>query len=159
MERQGGALTAQNRAEGGSVFHLLVPADQSEAPSLHDMGNATAGTMRILLVEDDLSVGAGLEELLKSQGHQTTWVRASADASAAARLMRPHVAIIDVNLPDGSGIDLIPILRTEHEDLPVVLSTGHVELDLSCSKRRTLSLMKPYEFGELLAAIGNVTAA
>jgi FixJ family two-component response regulator len=64
-----------------------------------------------------------------------------------------------VNLPDGNGVDLIPILRANHEDLPVVLSTGHVELDLSNEKKRIISLMKPYELGDLLVAIENVTAA
>jgi FixJ family two-component response regulator len=64
-----------------------------------------------------------------------------------------------VNLPDGNGCDLVPLLRAEHKDLPVVLSTGHVELTLFSEKKRVLSLMKPYAIGDLLAAIGNVTAA
>jgi FixJ family two-component response regulator len=67
------------------------------------------------------------------------------------------VAIIDVNLPDGSGIDLVPVLRAEHGELPIVLSTGHVELRVREGKR-ILSLMKPYELSDLLTAIGSVTA-
>lgn len=158
MERQGGALTAENRPEGGSAFHLLVPAAAASSPSMQPLTRATPGVKRILLVEDDLSVGHGLEALLNMEGYETTWVRTAGDACAAARRTRPQVAIIDVNLPDGSGIDLVPLLRAEHEGLPVVLSTGHVELTFSSGMKRTLSLMKPYELGDLLAAIGNVTA-
>ena len=123
------------------------------------LASASPAVKRILLVEDDESVGAGLEALLNLEGFETTWVRASADACDAARRVQPQVAIIDVNLPDGSGLDLVPLLRAEHEDLPVVLSTGHVELSLSSENDRLLSLMKPYEFGDLLGAIGSVTAS
>jgi CheY-like chemotaxis protein len=158
MEGQGGTLTAENRPEGGSVFHLLVPGAETSSPQLQPLNIATPGVLRVLLVEDDESVGTGLRMLLDAQGYETTWVRMASDAGAAARETRPHVAIIDVNLPDGSGVDLIPVLRSEHESLPVVLSTGHVELDRSTEDARTLSLMKPYELRDLLAAIGNVTA-
>jgi PAS domain S-box-containing protein len=159
MERQGGSLVAENRDQGGSAFHLLVPAAQTSSPSDQPMARATARVKRILLVEDDLSVGAGLEELLRSEGYETTWVQAAAGACEAARRMHPQVAIIDVNLPDGNGVDLIALLRAEQEDLPIVLSTGHVELGLSNQKKRILSLMKPYDLEDLLVAIGNVTAA
>jgi nitrogen-specific signal transduction histidine kinase len=159
MEGQGGALTAENRAEGGAAFHLLVPAAVTTAPVAESLPGARAGVKRVLLVEDDLSVGTGLEALLQSEGYETTWVRASADACEAARRTRPEVAIIDVNLPDGSGVDLVPLLRIQHKDLPVVLSTGHVEPHLSEEKTRILSLMKPYELDDLLHAIENVTAA
>ena len=158
MEGQGGTVLAGNRPEGGASFDLLVPVTDAPSPAAQPRPSTTTGPMRVLLVEDDLSVGAGLEELLKSEGYETTWVKASADACAAARATRPHVAIIDVNLPDGNGVDLIPVLREEHEELPVVLSTGHVELDLSGGRKRVLSLMKPYELGDLLIAIGTVTA-
>jgi PAS domain S-box-containing protein len=159
MEGQGGTLAAENQPDGGAAFHLLVPVTEAVSPTVQPVAGAAPGPMRVLLVEDDLSVGAGLEELLKAEGYETSWVRAAGDACDAARVMRPHVAIIDVNLPDGNGVDLIPILRAEHEELPVVLSTGHVELDLSGEKKRVLSLMKPYELDDLLTAIGTVTAA
>lgn len=160
MERQGGALAAENHPEGGSAFHLLIPAAEAPTQSLQPAAAGDAPTVkRILLVEDDLSVGTGLEELLRSEGYETMWVRAAGDACEAARQIRPQVAIIDVNLPDGNGVDLVPLLRAEHEDLPVVLSTGHVELNLANDGKRIFSLMKPYELSDLLLAIGNVTAA
>lgn len=158
MEGQGGALTAENRPEGGSAFHLLVPVAEGSAPSMEALACAATGAKRILLVEDDLSVGMGLEELLNLEGYQTTWVRLAADACDAARRVQPEVAIIDVNLPDGNGVELVSRLRQENQDLPVVLSTGHVELKLADEKRRIVSLMKPYEIADLLTAIGNVTA-
>lgn len=158
MVGQGGALTVENRPEGGSVFHALVPVAAASSPSMPPLACATSGVKRILLVEDDLSVGRGLELLLSSEGYEMTWVRVAADACEAARRTRPQVAIIDVNLPDGNGVDLVPLLRAEHADLPVVLSTGHVELELAGEEQRILSLMKPYELGDLLSAIGSVTA-
>ena len=126
--------------------------------STQPLPGTTPGITRILLVEDDPSVGTGLEELLNSEGYEATWVKAAGDACAAARRTRPEVAIIDVNLPDGNGVDLIPLLRAEHNDLPIVFSTGHVELNLSNEKNRVVALMKPYEIGDLLLAIGKVTA-
>ncbi|HEV2722743.1 MAG TPA: PAS domain S-box protein [Thermoanaerobaculia bacterium] len=156
MEGQGGSLTAENRAEGGCAFHLLVPPAKVMTPPIESLVRGRTGAKRVLLVEDDASVGIGLEALLQSEGYETIWVRAGAEACEAARQMRPEVAIIDINLPDGSGVDLVPLLRAEHENLPVVLSTGHVEANLSGEK--LLSLMKPYEISDLLAAIGNVTS-
>ncbi len=157
MEGQGGTLTAENRPDGGSAFHLLVPAAEALSPSLQPHAGATPGVKRILLVEDDLSVGAGLEQLLNLEGYDTTWVQTVAEACVAARRIRPHVAIIDVNLPDGNGVDLVPMLRAEQYDLPVVISTGHLELNSANEMLRTLSLMKPYELDDLLVAIGSVT--
>ena len=159
MEGQNGSLTAENRPEGGAAFHLQLQAAEAPAVSEQAAACVTPGVKHILIVEDDYSVGAGLEAVLQLEGFETTWVRAAREACDAARRTQPQVAIIDVNLPDGNGVDLIPILRAEHQELPIVLSTGHVELDMATGKNRIVSLMKPYEMGELLAAIGHVTAA
>jgi PAS domain S-box-containing protein len=158
MERQSGTVTVENRPEGGSVFHLQVPAAHAASPLRRQQARSNSGITRVLLVEDDLTVGRGLKDLLHSEGYDATWVRVAGDACAVARLTRPQVAIIDLNLPDGNGADLVPLLRAEHSDLPIVLSTGHVELNLSKEKSRICSLMKPYELTDLLHAIGMVTA-
>jgi CheY-like chemotaxis protein len=158
MERQGGALTAENRSEGGAAFHSFVPAARVPSISNEPFALATPGVKRILLIEDDPSVGEGLTELLAAEGYETTWVLSMGEACDAARRTHPQVAIIDLNLPDGNGADLVPLLRLEHEDLPIVLSSGHVELNLTDEKNHILSLMKPYELRELLMAIESVTA-
>jgi len=158
IEGHCGMLTAENLPQGGSAFHLLVPAAEAPAMSTQPLACATPGVTRILLIEDDLSVGTGLEELLNSEGYEATWVKTAGDACDAARRTRPHVAIIDVNLPDGNGVDLLPLLRAQNSELPIVFSTGHVELNLSNESNRVVSLMKPYEIGDLLQAIGAVTA-
>jgi PAS domain S-box-containing protein len=158
IEGHGGMLTAENLPEGGSAFHLLVPSAEAPPVSTTPLAWGTPGVTRVLLVEDDLSVGRGLEELLNSEGYEATWVKAMGDACEAARRTRPQVVIIDVNLPDGNGVDLIPLLRAEDADLPIVFSTGHVELNLSNEKNRVVALMKPYELSDLILAIGAVTA-
>jgi len=157
MEGQNGTLTAMNHPDGGAEFELTLPTADAPKTATEPASYATPSVKRILLVEDDASVGAGLEALLQLEGYETTWVRAGAEACEAARLMKPQVAIIDVNLPDISGVDLVPMLRVQNHDLPVVLSTGHVELNVSNQNERILSLMKPYELHHLLSAIGEVT--
>jgi CheY-like chemotaxis protein len=160
MERQGGSLTAENRRTGGSAFHVFVPVVYEETLAVQPaVARANPAVRRILLVEDDISAGTGLEALLQAEGAETTWVQIAGDACEAARRVQPQVAIIDMNLPDGNGADLVPLLRAGQEHLPVVLSTGHVEIGHSDEGAGIVSLMKPYELSVLLDAIAKVTAA
>ncbi|HET8775939.1 MAG TPA: PAS domain S-box protein [Thermoanaerobaculia bacterium] len=159
MERQGGSLAAENRRTGGSAFHVFIPVVYEEAePAKPAAPRANPAVRRILLVEDDVSAGTGLEELLRAEGYETTWVKLAGDACEAARRVQPQVAIIDMNLPDGNGADLVSLLRAGQEHLPVVLSTGHVEIGHADEEDGIVSLMKPYELGVLLDAISRVTA-
>jgi DNA-binding response OmpR family regulator len=68
--------------------------------------------MRILLIEDDAMVGRALKAGLAQDGHAADWVRTAGDAHSAwiapSQQMVPYDAVIvDLGLPDGSGIDLI----------------------------------------------------
>ena len=66
---------------------------------------------RVLLVEDDRSLGKTLAERLVIEGLEVEWVETYAAAAAAARDQRWDLAIVDVMLPDGSGFDLAPEIR------------------------------------------------
>lgn len=157
IEAIGGSLRLMP-AQHGTRFEILLA--EGEAPLQQEAypGRGAVEARRVLLVEDDEHVGEGLRDLLMYEGFETTWVRDIASAIEQARTSRPDVAIIDVNLSDGSGVQLIPILRETWQSLPVVLSTGHVEFNLDERDEHTIALLKPYEVGDLLGAISAVSS-
>lgn len=61
--------------------------------------------------------------------------------------------IVDLNLPDMSGMDVCKAIRAEWPDLPIVIATGHVDLSVGHDQVHTVSLMKPYSLDDLLEAI------
>ncbi|MGE0863788.1 MAG: response regulator transcription factor [Vicinamibacterales bacterium] len=66
---------------------------------------------RVLLVEDDRSLGQTLAERLNREGLDVKWVETLAAGRAAAAGGGWDLAIVDVMLPDGSGFDLAPAIR------------------------------------------------
>jgi DNA-binding NarL/FixJ family response regulator len=84
--------------------------------------------LQVVVVEDHPSMRSGLELLLAKQGFR---VIGSAGSAAEGRAMidarRPDVAVIDIELGDGSGTDLTRAVATGDPPIPVVLYTGHVE--------------------------------
>ncbi len=70
----------------------------------------------ILIVEDEENLGITLSEYLEGIGHSTQWAK---DAKSARELFgnfRPHVILMDIGLPDGSGLQLAREFRKERKD-------------------------------------------
>src|SRR5689334_20091462 len=61
---------------------------------------------RILLVEDDKSLGATLRERLSKEGYEVIWTETKKDSLAAHRQNPFDLYIFDVGLPDGTGFEL-----------------------------------------------------
>lgn len=78
---------------------------------------------RVLLVEDDHSLGKTLEERLIKEGLDVTWVDTLASGRAAAAAGAWDLAIVDVMLPDGSGFDLAPQIR-QRSLTPIMFMTA-----------------------------------
>lgn len=81
--------------------------------------------IRVLLVDDHRMVLEGLRVLLEPLPHVAVVGSAAtaADARLLARQTRPHVVLLDLNLPDGSGIDVCQQLLAEQPALRVVALT------------------------------------
>ncbi len=85
---------------------------------------------RILIVEDDRALGEGLCLALKSPEAEPLLCRTLAAARAAMEAGEPDLLVLDVNLPDGSGLDFLRQLRRSSA-LPVILLTANdMETDI-----------------------------
>ncbi|MBC9208108.1 response regulator [Roseomonas aerophila] len=80
--------------------------------------------MRVLLVEDDAMLLDGLRLGLKMHGFQVEAVSLMGDAEAATRASRFDAMVLDIMLPDGSGLDLLRQLRARGDATPVLLLTA-----------------------------------
>lgn len=80
----------------------------------------------ILLIDDDRELCELLTAWLIQEGYQ---IRASHDGTSAraALAQLPDAVVLDVMLPDGSGLELLKQLRHEHADLPVLMLSARGE--------------------------------
>lgn len=112
--------------------------------------------MRILVVEDEPEMASVIRQALEAQGLLADCVASMAEAETALRQRVHDLMLLDRQLPDGDGINLIPLARSILPDLPVILLTGmggvaeRVQgLDLGADDY----LAKPFAVEELSARI------
>ena len=92
----------------------------------------TAAQVRILVAEDDDNARTILVDLLSSLGHAVVAeVSGGGDAVTQARALRPDAVLLDVHMPDVSGVDAAREIAAELPGTAVVLFTGDPALSLS----------------------------
>ena len=110
----------------------------------------------VFIVDDDVSVRESLELLVMSAGFQPALC-----ASAQEFLNQPKAAgasclVLDVGLPDLSGLDLQRHLALQGDDMPIIFITGHGDVPTTVRAMKAGAvefLTKPFDDGVLLAAI------
>lgn len=116
---------------------------------------------RVLLVEDDDAVAAGIGDLLVAEGIDVAHVRSAREVEPAIERFQPHVVLLDVRLPDGSGADVFAALRARWNLLPVIFSSGHVDRLAEVGAQdasRVALLRKPYDSETLFRTIDQLLA-
>ena len=117
---------------------------------------------KLVIVDDHEALREGLVALLR--GHGLEVVGAAGNVAAGIDLVvhsDPDVAVIDIRLPDGSGIDLTRDLLARRPDLGVVLYTGDADADLLYSGLDSGArgyALKAGSMQELVAAIERIAA-
>ena len=116
---------------------------------------------RALIVDDDLGFLAGLAELVKREGFAVASASTLQQAREEVAEDPPDILLVDLHLPDGSGLDLLegfdPGAAPE-----VVLITGSASVETAVEAlRRGVAdyLTKPVDFARVKMALGNVTRA
>jgi CheY-like chemotaxis protein len=158
-EAQGGRLTAASAGQGqGSAFTLELPtvARPAAAPSqgTGEPQPPPSRGLRILLVEDNRDSLRYLALVLRARGHEVTPVARLAQALEAADGGEFSLLISDIELPDGSGLELMRRLRGR--GLPGVALSGYgTEEDVRASLDAGFAehLTKPVDVARLEAAI------
>jgi two-component system response regulator AtoC len=113
-----------------------------------------------LAVDDDPNFLSALAELIEGQGFTTNIALNLRDARVQVSHRSPDVALIDLYLPDGSGIDLLKDLESGAAT-EVVLMTGHADVESAVQALRLGAsdyLTKPLDIGRLKDILANVAS-
>jgi DNA-binding NtrC family response regulator len=86
---------------------------------------------RILVVDDEVSVTGAMEMILSERGYSVGTARSVAEALARLKGRPFDLAFLDLQLPDGTGIDLLTQVKADVPDIEVVLMTAHGSLDIT----------------------------
>lgn len=113
--------------------------------------------MKILLVEDDLSLINGLSFAIKKQGYELDVVRTSSEAEIF-RTISYDLVILDVSLPDGSGFELCKKIR-ETSDVPIIFLTAadeETDIIMGLDMGGDDYITKPFKLSVLLSRINAI---
>lgn len=121
----------------------------------------TAAVVTTLIVDDEEAIRNTLQRFLSSQGHETLMAASGAEALAALARRKLSCVLLDVGLPDASGVDLVPrILEQEpHVAILILTAVNDAHAAALCMQRGAMDyLVKPVDLPDLERAIGRALA-
>ena len=160
-----GLIFAENSAGRGAALHVFLPLTSRLADSETDVtgslrfGHGHDRVIDVLLIEADPQVREGISAILELEGMAVRSARTGAEGLEELASRRPDAVILDVGLPDMSGVELFQIIEQRYPGLSIVFSSGHQDLAALEALRRpgVDFLRKPYELEVLLLALARVS--
>ncbi len=134
------------------VRSVLTAARQEPAPA-----RGLAG-LRVLICEDEALIRLNTADMLEAAGATVTEAGAGAQALASVNEEPPDVLVIDVGLPDMTGVELAQRIREALPEVPVVFATGHVDVPGIEGMGRVQVIRKPFDEGDLRRSIERLVA-
>ena len=111
---------------------------------------------RVLLVDDDPGVSEVIGLLLEREGYAVESAATLKEALTRVDTRPPDVVVTDLKLPDGTGLDVIAVLRGRHPGLPIVMITSYSSMESAIAALRAGAndyVIKPFDNDEFLRAI------
>ncbi|WBQ09489.1 response regulator transcription factor [Hyphomonadaceae bacterium ML37] len=112
--------------------------------------------MRVLLIEDDRATAQGIELMLKSEGFNVYVTDLGEEGVDLGKLFDYDIILLDLNLPDMPGFDVLKTLRRAKVDTPILILSGNADIE---NKVRGLGsgaddyMTKPFHKEEMIARI------
>jgi two-component system nitrogen regulation response regulator NtrX len=118
----------------------------------------------ILIVDDEADIRELISGILQDEGYETRMARNSDATLAALADRRPSLIILDIWLQESKldGLDLLSVIRERHPEMPVVIISGHgnIETAVSAIKRGAYDYIeKPFNADRLILVVGRALEA
>jgi FixJ family two-component response regulator len=131
----------------------MIPARAVESAS---KSSSTQATPVVFVVDDDVSVRESLEAMIRFAGLRVETFGCAEEFLGRTRTMVPNCLVLDVSLPDLSGLDLQNLIASERTDMPIIFITGYGDVPMTVRAMKAGAaefLTKPFDDQVLLDAI------
>lgn len=112
--------------------------------------------MRVLVIEDDATLGHALREFLADQGYAVDWLNEGESVEGAVSAQTYDLLLLDLNLPGLSGLEILKRLRAAGHSVPVMILTARDGLEdrvAGLDAGADDYVTKPFELAELAARV------
>jgi PAS domain S-box-containing protein len=158
-----GTMEIESEPGRGTKIHLRFPVWTgfvSQHATAVNPPERFANALTVLVVDDDAQVQDAMREILHVLGHRPSSALSGKEALAQMEGgLDPDVVILDMNMPELGGAEILPLLRKAKPGVPVILSTGRDDdtvRDLSIAYRDVRVLGKPYEIKQLIYELNRI---
>jgi DNA-binding response OmpR family regulator len=111
---------------------------------------------KLLIIEDDSAVAQSLQDGLEHEGYTVVWKASGQEGVQYAREHNPHLIVLDVRLPDGSGFDFCRQIRQLKLRQPILMLTvqrDEIDKVLGLEMGADDYMTKPFSLRELLSRV------
>lgn len=118
-------------------------------------------TLDVLIVEDEPSIAAALVRVVENAGYEVESVQTSTAALQMAEFLRPRLVLLDLSLPDATGVDLISKLKLKGvKEVIVVSGTQNAEITRRCLTAGVFDfIQKPAKSSEIVRSLRRADGA
>ncbi|HEU4437682.1 MAG TPA: GAF domain-containing protein [Methylomirabilota bacterium] len=161
VQRYGGTLTLESAEGQGTIVEISLPAASPTAQVVAKSPAAKAALpLRILVIDDELSVRSTLAEMLEEQGHSVTQAPGGREGLSYLE-SNPElvdVVISDLGMPDMTGWDVARTIQSRWPRLPVGLITGWGETEITREERGRVNFVitKPFDKAVLRETLADI---
>ncbi len=151
-----GTIIAESKKNHGAIFRIFLPlhAQQETLAPSRKRVRLQRGREHILLVDDEESVLRTTTAMLSDLGYKVKIAASGEEAIEQYEKNKPmlDLIILDMNLPKGSGEDVLKKIRSQHDKIKILISSGYADNILPTSTLEKLAngfLPKPYRIEDL----------
>ena len=114
---------------------------------------------RVLIVDDEIDICLLLKSLLRSQSVESSFVQTLADAEKTIEQLQPSILFLDMNLPDGNGIQKIELFKKQSPNTNIIMMSAYDTIEdrrKALEKGADIFLSKPFTRKQILDIVHQI---